>query len=85
LTTIQLQALVNGNRQQTQLAHSIRVDSPFLQNIKNEFTLTPEQEEIQKQQNLYQFYQIDATPSTQSLLGLSPLIPSIGKDLSEAL
>jgi len=74
-STITLQAQLNGNRQQTKLVNNITVTSPVQRNA------TP----VSQQQDLYQFYKIDATPSKLSLSGDSPFIPSIGRDLSQAL
>jgi hypothetical protein len=83
---INLQALIKGSRQQTSLVNSISVNTPIVSNIQTDpLQLPPDKEEVRLQQNLYNFYNIDATPSQLSLSGDSPSIPSIGKDLSEAI
>jgi hypothetical protein len=59
--------------------------SKSLSSLQTENGSSMEQEEIDKQQNLYEFYLQEATPSRSSLSGNSPMIPTIGKDLLDVL
>jgi hypothetical protein len=83
---VTLQALIKGSRQQTGMVNSVSINSPILPHTQADpLQLPPDIGEVKLQQNLYDFYNIDATPSKLSHSGDSPSIPSIGKDLLEAI
>ena len=82
---ISLQALMNGSRQQTKLVANVTADSPTLSPRIPDSLHLPPNTGPRLQHNSYQFYRLDATPSTLSLSGDSPSIPSLGRNLSEAM
>lgn len=81
VATITLQALLNTSREQTKLVHNATTDLPNDPGDTN----IPKEIPKEEPQNVYQFYKISATPSQSSLAKNSPVIPTIGRELSQAI